>query len=1320
MRTRATAYVVLSSLLWALPGAALSQELAGAEQIFTTDADFALGAFQGTRAGAPHPDELRIITGANVPHSFWLTHSNSGFVTKLDTRTGQQVARYDSVLMRNWDGSLPVVKPPRETCNSPLSTAVDARGDAFVVNQGTCAGSVASITKYAGTLAACVDRNGNGAIDTSRDANGDGTVNVADPLEFPGQADECILWTKNYLAAGDPGRSPVVDADQNVWAVGFTSAQLVKLDGQTGAVLKVINLATETGLEPRIQSLAIGPGGLLYTTDSATQRVIRKINPNAAPGSYVVGTLTSPVPTFGIAVDASGVAWLGADSDSATGVVRADFAAGTAQMVGGGGGCSGRTHGVAVDATGDIWAACYGGNRLLRVSPDGAFKASWFINSRPEGVAVAADGRVWVTTSLSQIVSVVTPGIPNTVQTFLQGHFQFTYGDMTGYQHQHFVLREGSWRAVHDSGVAGMRWGTVSWNQEPQGATPAGSSITVAVRAASTREALPAQAFAQVSNGQEFAGIEGRFLEVRATLRSRNGGGDPVLSDLTVTPANLPPVALCQDQSVCAGPACTAQVSVNAGSYDPDGDALSLSQSPAGPYGIGARAVSLTVSDGLESASCSGSVQVRDCEAPSITCAPPLRAECTGNQSATVSAGGADATDACSAVSVSGPGLASYPLGSTDVTYTATDSAGNAASCTTQVEVVDTLAPTITCPAPATAECVAGGASNSGVGTASAVDVCAPVTVQAPGLASFPLGTATLTWSAVDTSGNTASCSAPFTVADTQAPSVTLNGPAVLTLDCAEPYMEQGATVADACHGALNDRLTISGAVDTQHAGSYVVTYGATDPKGNVAAPVSRTVVVRDTQLPVISLNGANPLPLECKVDTYAEPGATAVDGCAGDVSSAITIERPNIDSAALGSYPVTYRVADGDGNVATAVRQVLVRDTLPPTLTILDGPAPLQVVECSQDDFIAARAVATDACAGDISHRITVSGTENVVAPGTYPITYSVTDPSGNAAPSITRSVTVKDTQAPVVTIIGEAQMVLECNVDTYTEQGATAYDACQGDMTSQLRRYGNGANPAAVGTYSIEYGVWDASGNTTKALRTVKVVDRLPPVLALVGPATVQHECASGVYVDPGATAHDACYGNLTANISRSGSVNAWSRGTYTLTYAVQDSTPLKATPITRTVQVADTKAPTLTYREITLWPGDHAMRNFSLGDCVTASDACDGGASANNGTITSIYSDEPEDVAGNSDGVTLEDIVITGKSSFKLRSERNKDGDGRVYGVNFELKDQTGNVRVGLCRIRVPAAQGQTAQDSGAGAGYTVLPPPPPAPLATRTNP
>lgn len=1309
MRTRAASFAVLSSLLWAWPGLSLAQELTGpAQRTFTTDSDFRLGTFDATRAGAPDTDQLRIDTGASVPPYAWVANLNAGVITKLDTRTGRQVARYDSVLTVNWDGSAPAVRPPRDSCNYPAAVAVDAQGNSFVLNRGNCSGTSAALTRYAGSLAACVDRNGNGRIDTSGDANGSGSVDLGDPAEFLGQADECILWTKTFAAAGDPARALVVDADQHVWVAGFSSSKLYRLNGQTGAVLQVVDLQAETGVATSIQSLAIGPGGYLYTSDGSTQQLIRKIDPSAPAGSRVVDTVTSPVPTSGLVVDRSGKVWLGADSDSAAGVVRVDFTAHTAQVVGGGGGCSGRTHGVAVDAAGDIWAACWTANRLLRVGSDGAFKATWAVGSRPEGVSVAADGKIWTFLSGTDAAALVNPA-GGAVMFYGPGGASFSTGDMTGYHHQRFTLRQGSWRAVHDGGTAGKSWGMVTWNLEPQGTAPLGTRITVSLRAADNREALASQPFAPMVNGQAFTGIRGRYVEVLATLRAVNYSADPVLSDVALYLGNNPPVASCQDQSVCAvGGTCTAPANVNNGSSDPDGDALTLTQLPAGPYGLGQQPVRLSVTDGQETDSCTASVRVRDCEPPSITCGPPVQAECTGNGSATVSAGGAEATDACSAAAVSGPGLASYPLGSTPVTFTATDAAGNTASCTTQVQVRDTLPPSITCPAATTVECVAGTASNTSMGTASAVDVCSPATVRGPGPANFPVGTVSLTWSASDSSGNTASCSAPLTVVDTQAPRLALNGANPMPLECMRDwYSEPGATAVDSCSGNLSGAVTIErGTIDSARLGSYPVTYRAADSGGNVATAV-REVVVRDTLAPELTLNGASSVRLECKVDVYAEPGAVAQDVCSGNLTSAIT-RSGEVNPNAVGAYPVRYRVQDRGGLVTEKIRDVRVVDTRPPVIT-LDGSS-TPVMECSRDGLLALGATAVDSCAGDITNRITIAGTERIVAPGTYPITYNVTDPSGNAAAGVTRSVTVRDTKAPVVTIRGEANMTLECGVDTYTELGATAYDACQGDMTAQLNTYGNGANAAAVGTYSIQYGVWDASGNTTMALRTVKVQDTRPPTLALVGAPVVQHECASGPYVDAGATAADACYGNLTQSVATSGSVNAWSRGSYTLTYNVQDSTLLRATPLTRTVQVVDTQAPSIEYREVTLSPADQALRSFSLADCVTASDACDGYALVNNGLIRSIYSDEPEDAAGSSDGSTSGDIVITGRSTFQVRAERQSDGDGRVYGVAFELRDQTGNVRSGVCRIRVPASSLGTATDSGPSTGYTVFAPPP----------
>lgn len=81
---------------------------------------------------------------------------------------------------------------------------------------------------------------------------------------------------------------------------------------------------------------------------------------------------------------------------------------------------------------------------------------------------------------------------------------------------------------------------------------------------------------------------------------------------------NLPPVAQCVSRIVNAGPACNATASIDDGSYDPEGLALTLTQTPPGPYAIGSSAVDLDVSDGQFTSSCQATVKVEDATAPTI------------------------------------------------------------------------------------------------------------------------------------------------------------------------------------------------------------------------------------------------------------------------------------------------------------------------------------------------------------------------------------------------------------------------------------------------------------------------------------------------------------------------------------------------------------------------------------------------------------------------------------------------------------------------------------------------------------------------------
>lgn len=174
---------------------------------------------------------------------------------------------------------------------------------------------------------------------------------------------------------------------------------------------------------------------------------------------------------------------------------------------------------------------------------------------------------------------------------------------------------------------------------------------------------------------------------------------------------------------------------------------------------------------------------------------------------------------------------------------------------------------------------------------------------------------------------------------------------------------------------------------------------------GDVDA-VDGSCPVIDTTAPVIILNGDDPVIIELNTDTYTEEGATVTDDIDGDITASLAIGGDTVDKSLLGAYVITYDATDSSGNTATQVtRNVNVVDTTAPVIT-LTGPDILDLL--IGEEYVEQGATVTDNDPGTPSDAVIGGDLVNTSTPGTYIVTYDATDPSGNTAVQITRTVNV------------------------------------------------------------------------------------------------------------------------------------------------------------------------------------------------------------------------------------------------------------------------------------------------------------------------
>jgi len=378
-------------------------------------------------------------------------------------------------------------------------------------------------------------------------------------------------------------------------------------------------------------------------------------------------------------------------------------------------------------------------------------------------------------------------------------------------------------------------------------------------------------------------------------------------------------------------------------------------------------------------------ITVVDTTPPSIFVPADIVTEATDPVLNFIELGDATTYDHVGVESVTNDKPDSFSFGDTIVTWTAVDISGNISTGTQLVTIIDTTMPEIFAPSDVIVE--ATGISNTVVeiGEATIYDIIQVYSVTSDSPDTFALGETVITWTATDSSGNSATATQTVTVVDTTVPGITAPDSIQMEATSVDNIVEIGTPVYD----DLVDVISVtSDSPDTFALGETVITWTATDSSGN-SATATQTVTVVDTTVPGITAPDSITIEASGAEGNLAGIGI----GSGSDKVEIISVTNDSPDTFALGETVITWTATDSSGNSATATQTVTVVDTTAPELIV---PEDIIVDSFSLENLVEIG----DANALDLVDTLPTITND---APETFPlgdtiVTWNVADNFGNS----------------------------------------------------------------------------------------------------------------------------------------------------------------------------------------------------------------------------------------------------------------------------------------------------------------------------------
>ncbi|MGO4906688.1 HYR domain-containing protein, partial [Flavobacterium sp. W20_MBD1_R3] len=314
-------------------------------------------------------------------------------------------------------------------------------------------------------------------------------------------------------------------------------------------------------------------------------------------------------------------------------------------------------------------------------------------------------------------------------------------------------------------------------------------------------------------------------------------------------------------------------------------------------------------------------------------------------------------------------------------------------------------------------------------------------------------------------------------------------------------------------------------------------------------------------------------------VDVTGQCSATAIppktsDACAGIIVG--TTADP-LTYSNQGVYIITWTFNDGKGNNVTTTQNVIVKDTINPTI-ICAAPVTVNVDAASCTTDKANVTLGSPTTADNCGVKSVTNDAPSVFPIGNTTVTWTVTDNAGNTA-TCTQIVTVVDTINPTITCAAPVTVNVDAASCTTAKANVTLGLPTTADNCGVKSVTNDAPSVFPIGNTTVTWTVTDNAGNTATCTQIVTVVDNINPTITCAAPVTVNVDAAScttaKANVTLGApTTADNCGVKSVTNDAPS----VFTIGNTTVTWTVTDNAGNTAT-CTQIVTVVDTINPTIT---------------------------------------------------------------------------------------------------------------------------------------------